>query len=90
MILLTVNLARTLMEERNPVIFTKNETPVRLFGGRESNNYLHVSLNYQFVQYKKYLVGNPCLPLDSTLGMVVNMEGYKLRELPCSTQSRLQ
>lgn len=76
------------------MIFTENETPPRLPGGRESNNYLHVSLNYQFVQYKKYLVGNPFLPLDSTLGMVVNMEEYKLgsccaaHKADCSETSR--
>lgn len=32
-----------------------------LLRGRESNNYLRVSLTYQFVQCKKYLVGYPCL-----------------------------
>lgn len=32
-----------------------------LLGERENNNYLHVSLTYQFVQCKKYLVGSPCL-----------------------------
>lgn len=48
---------------------TQSQGESMLLGERESNNYLHVSLIYQFVQCKKYLVSNLCLGWDSLLRM---------------------
>lgn len=61
LILLTGKLARPLMEGKKSSDENSQSEGKPLNGEREGNYYLHISLIYQFVKYKKYLVGSPRL-----------------------------